>query len=380
VALKTIRVPEHGTPAPNSLSLLREEARLLASVDHPHVVRVQALREAPESAPAWGRLFLVLQYVPGESLATRVRREGSLPWQLAARYAAEVGEGLLEVQRLGIVHRDVKPSNILWDTARDRAVLTDFGISARLAEAATIAGTPFYMPPEAFAGVVSPAHDVYGLAASLFWLVTGSVPFPALTPDQLIAQVERGLPDPEARCACLPRPLERLLRAGLAAEPRQRPRLADFVAALRGGLNQLLADSILLAPAPSRQAPVGLRLTVSRAAGSSVFIPVATTHPAPERLVRDVRRVPREPERVDVRTGERLRLEVEADRPGHLMVFNVGPTGTRIFSTRSKPGPLPGSRAGPCISWTSNSRRRWDGSASSRCGRGSRCRYDRMSY
>src|SRR5262249_50248078 len=157
---------------PKGLSLLREEARLLASVDHPHVVRVHALRETPEAASAWGRLFLILQYVPGESLAERVRREGPLPWQLAARYAAEVGEGVLEVHRLKIVPRDVKPSNRLWTSDRDREVLTDFGISARLAKADTIAGTPFYMPPEAFAGIVSPEHDVSGLAASLFWLVT----------------------------------------------------------------------------------------------------------------------------------------------------------------------------------------------------------------
>jgi serine/threonine protein kinase len=337
VALKTILVSSQAAPGPQPveqalqrLHRLKEEAQLAASVRHRNVVEVYAWREAaapPSGDPADPVHYLVLQYVPGGSLAERVWREGPLPWQLAARYIADIAEGLLEVHNRGIVHRDVKPANILWNAEADEAILTDFGISARLSDPTTVGGTVFYMPPEAFEGRVSPAQDVYGLAASLFWLVTGSVPFPARTPERLLAQVQRGLPTPDARFAELPRSLEQLIRAGLTADPGRRPSLSEFVVSLRGALNQLLADSLLLAPGSSPRAPVQLRLTVSRQVERHAFLPVATTQPQTERFLRDMRCVPREPERVDLRTGDRLRIEVTTDRDGYVTVFNVGPTG-----------------------------------------------------
>jgi serine/threonine protein kinase len=322
VALKTIV-----TSDARALDCLRAEARLLAAVRHRHVVQVHAWRETAGPPGAAAACYLVLQYVPGGSLAERVRQEGPLPWPQAGRYVADVAEGLLEVHARGIVHRDVKPANILWDPETDEALLTDFGIAARLAGAAGGAGTPLYMPPEALAGQSGPAQDVFGLAASLFWLVTGSVPFPALSREQIAAHARHGLPDPDPRCTDLPRPLEDLIRAGLAADPRRRPGLQEFAARLRGTVNQLLADSLQPAAGAPPARPAGLHLTVSRQEGGHHFVPVATSHPEPERLVRDLRRVPPQPERVDLRTGDRVRIEVESDRPGYVTVFNVGPTG-----------------------------------------------------
>jgi serine/threonine protein kinase len=327
VALKTVRASAGSPAAGKALHQLREEARLLAAVRHRHVIQVYAWRETAGKQDGAAEHYLVVQYVPGGSLADRGQREGPLPWQLAGRYIADVAEGLLEVHARGIVHRDIKPANILWDPEADEAVLTDFGVSARLIGDGQAAGTPFYMPPEAFEGVVSPAQDVYGLAASLFWLVTGSVPFPAVSVKEVVARARQGLPDPEPRCAELPGPLERLIRAGLAADPRQRPSLAEFVTVLRGGLNHLLADSLLLVPGQKRPAEAGLRLTVSRHVGSQTFVPLATTQPRAEHFLRDIRRVPAAPERVEAYTGDRVRLEVETDRPGFVTVFNVGPTG-----------------------------------------------------
>jgi serine/threonine-protein kinase len=325
--------------ATTALARLREEARLLGAVRHRNVVQVYTWREMATAGAGEPAHYLVLQYVPGGSLAQRVEREGPLSWQLAARYIADVAEGLLAVHARGIVHRDVKPANILWDAETDEAVLTDFGISARLADPRTAAGTPFYMSPEAFTGDFSPAQDVYALAASLFWLVTGSVPFPASTHEEIIVQAKRGLPSPDIRCADLPRSLEQLIRAGLAPDPGQRPTLPAFVTALRGSLNQLLADSLLLTPGPSRQAPVHLRLTVSHQVDRHTFVPLATTQPPPERFLRDIRRVPGEPERVGARTGDRLRIEVETDRAGYVTVFNVGPTGNlnRLYPAVAAP-------------------------------------------
>jgi serine/threonine protein kinase len=325
VALKTILPPDPSRPGGPSLAQMRAEARLAAAVRHRNVVQVHAWRETAGRTDA--PCYLVLQYVPGGSLAVRVQEEGPLPWTKAARYVADVGEGLLEVHARGILHRDVKPANILWDPEVDEALLTDFGISTRLRDSGTSGGTPYYMPPEAFEGRVSAAQDVYGLAASLFWLVSASVPFPGLSRAEIAAAARRGLPDPDPRCKDLPRSLEQLIRAGLAADPQHRPDLREFVTRLRGTLNQLLADSLLSAPAMARTDAASVRLTVSRQVDRDTFLPVATTRPQPERAVRDMRRVPPEPERADVRTGDRVRIEVETDRPGHVTVFNVGPTG-----------------------------------------------------
>jgi serine/threonine protein kinase len=322
VALKTLRVPSAPDQRARALEALRNDARLLVEVSHPNILQVYAWIQAGE-AP-----YLVLQYVAGGSLADRLKAEGALDWQRAARYIADVGEGLLETHARGIVHRDVKPANILWDPRRDEALLTDFGVAARLADPGTVAGSPLYMAPEAFDGRVSPALDVYGLASTLFHLTTGSAPFPGPQIADLRLQIARGLPDPDPRCRDLPEPLERIIRAGLAAEPERRPDLRAFVAALRGTLNQLLADTLTLLPAGGRHlAPVDLRLSVSRRVGQGTYQPVAATPPPSSRGTRDMKKVPRPPERVRLRTGDRVRIEVVADRAGHITVFNVGPTG-----------------------------------------------------
>jgi serine/threonine-protein kinase len=329
VALKTLLPGKGLDEVERKLEALRHEAQTLARFCHSNLVQVHALRKAG------GQHFLVLQYVAGGSLAQRLAEGGPLSWPRAARYLADVGEGLVEVHARAVVHRDIKPSNILWDPERDEALLTDFGIAAHLAAPGRPAGTPAYMAPEALRGQLSPALDVYSLAATLFELTTGELPFALPTGSDLGAclaelaqRIERGLPDPDPRCVLLPAPLERLIRRGLAASPRDRPELGEFVSGLRGLLNQLLADTLVLPAADDTVAePVSLRVQVSRRASAGDYRPVAATHPPTEVLTRDMKRVPPAPEQVSLRTGDRVRIEVVADRPGYLTVFNVGPTG-----------------------------------------------------
>ena len=316
VALKTLRVPAGSDDAAPALAALRKEAQFLAGVHHPNVVQVYGWRQGGDEH------YLVLQYVAGGSLHDLVKKEGPLAWQRAARYAADVGEGLLAVHAAGVVHRDIKPENILLDAGRDEALLSDFGISGRLASARTVAGTPMYMAPEARFGRATAASDVYSLAATLFRLAAGETPFPGPTLGELSDQIQRGLPDPDPRCAVMPESLERVIRSGLAADAGRRPALRMFVDTLRGGFNQALADD--LAGAAS---PVGLRLIVSRPAGRGGWSPVAATLAPAGPIKRDIKKVPPPPERVGVRTGERVRVEVSADREGFVTVFNVGPTG-----------------------------------------------------
>jgi serine/threonine protein kinase len=325
-----------------SLEILRHEAGLLVSVRHRNVNQVFSWVQKDRDH------FLVLNYVAGGSLADRLKLEGMLGWPEAARYVADVGEGLMAVHERGIIHRDIKPSNILWDPETDEALLTDFGVSARLGDTVGLGGTLPFMAPEAFEGKVSPALDVYSLAATLFQLITGKVPFAGPDVSDFQEQIARGLPDPDLRCKGMPEPLERVIRAGLAAEPAHRPDVAAFLATLRGALNQLMADSLTSAPAtteplpdtskqarlpstesvpPVHAGPVDLRLVVSRQTGPDSFSPIAATHPLPAPLTRDMKKVPPRPDQVQLRTGERVRIEVGSDRPGYLTVFNIGPTG-----------------------------------------------------
>jgi serine/threonine protein kinase len=168
VALKTLHVPADADP--KALAALDKEAKVLAGLDHRNVVKVHAWRQAG------GEHFLVLEYVAGGSLADLLAAEGPMSWPRAARYVANAAEGLREVHGRGIIHRDIKASNILWDPARDEAKLTDFGVAARLETARTVVGTPAFMALEARHGKASTASDVYSLAATLFHLTTAELP------------------------------------------------------------------------------------------------------------------------------------------------------------------------------------------------------------
>jgi serine/threonine protein kinase len=324
VALKTVRLWGGVEQRSRALAALQNDARTLARLRHPNIVQVHAWRQAGDGQ------YLVLQYVRGKSLKERLEAERALGWRQAARYVADVAEALGHVHACGVVHRDIKPANLLWDEAKDEVLLTDFGLSAWLAEAGDgeVAGTPLYMAPEALLGRSGLAADVFGLAATLFHLVTGDPPFAAPSRQHLYARVAQGLPDPEPRCAALPARLERLIRVGLAADPAHRPALAEFAADLRGSLNQLLADS-LVGPAVSTgtAAPVDLRLSVARWEGGTTYAPLAGSHPDPPGLTRDMKKIPPLPERIGLRTGDRVRVEVIADCDGFVTVFNVGPTG-----------------------------------------------------
>jgi serine/threonine protein kinase len=319
VALKTLHFPADADPS--ALEALRKEANTLSNLDHRNLVKVHAWLHSG------GEPYLVLEYVAGGSLADLLKEEGPMSWQRAARYIANVAEGLVEVHARGIIHRDIKASNMLWEPARDEVKLTDFGVAGRLGATRTAVGTPVFMAPEALSGQATTASDVYGLAATLFHLTTGELPFAATTADELAAGAARGLSQADDRFRLVPQRLEGIIRAGLAADQAERPSLPRFIDLLWGALNQTLVDDLLPRLAVETAVPpVQLRLEVSRITQDGWRL-VAATQPPADSLNRDIRRVPPRPTQARVRTGEQLRLEVEANRPGHLAVFNVGPTG-----------------------------------------------------
>jgi eukaryotic-like serine/threonine-protein kinase len=226
VAVKLLH--PHLVPDERARLRLAAEGRLAASLTHPAIVQVYDVL-VDEEAPA-----LIMELIEGESLDARVKREGALAPRVAAAIGAEVAEGLAEAHSHGIVHRDVKPSNILLDSD-GHAHLADFGIAhsleadaERLTQTGMVVGTPAYLAPEQLAGAeVGARTDLFGLGAVLFQMLTGRPPYAAMAPLRLAEAHAAGpphLPDIDPALA-------EITRACLAAAPADRPPNAGFVAA-----------------------------------------------------------------------------------------------------------------------------------------------------
>src|SRR6478672_12844294 len=183
----------------DQLERFRREARAVAQLNHPHVVGVI---DAGEDA---GAPYIVFEYVEGETLKDRIRRHGRLPVSEAIAYAIEVSRALGAAHDHRIVHRDVKPQNVLIDE-EGTAKVTDFGIARSLAEEGLTAdgrvlGTTDYVSPEQALGQdVGPQSDIYSLGIVLFEMLTGDVPFHGENPVTVaMRHVREELPDLQLR-------------------------------------------------------------------------------------------------------------------------------------------------------------------------------------
>lgn len=163
---------------PDQLERFNQEARSVAKVSHPNVVTVI---DAGEDS---GRPYIVLEYVEGETLKQRIQRQGRLDAREATAIAVEIGRGLAVAHARRLVHRDIKPQNVLLEKG-GRAKLTDFGISRQLEQdgmtaTGRVVGTTDYVSPEQALGkAVDPRSDIYSLGIVLFEMLTGKVPFEA---------------------------------------------------------------------------------------------------------------------------------------------------------------------------------------------------------
>src|SRR3954465_82918 len=183
----------------DQLERFRREARAVAQLNHPHIVTVIDAAE-DDGAP-----YIVFEYVEGETLKDRIRRHGRLPIQESIAYAIEVARALGVAHERGIVHRDVKPQNVLVDE-EGSAKVTDFGIARTLDQEGLTAdgrvlGTTDYVSPEQAPGHPVPGQsDLYSLGIVLFEMLTGDVPF---TGDNQVAvamkHVREQLPDVQLR-------------------------------------------------------------------------------------------------------------------------------------------------------------------------------------
>jgi eukaryotic-like serine/threonine-protein kinase len=206
------------------------EGRLAARLSHPNVVQVYDVGETD------GRPYIVMEYVPGETLADVLSRRRKLPPPEAAELARQAALGLQAAHDAGLVHRDVKPQNLI---VRDDGLLkiADFGIAraaeaTRLTELGTVLGTAAYLAPEQAAGDdVSFAADVYSLGAVLYELLTGRPPYQFSSIAQLAAQQRAGAITPVRDLEPgVPEELEALVMSCLAREPQFRPSSAAAMA------------------------------------------------------------------------------------------------------------------------------------------------------
>jgi serine/threonine-protein kinase len=210
------------------------EAQAAARLSGPYIAAVYDFGRSE------GRPYIVMELVRGEALADRLAREGPLPPQEAARIARQVAEALEEAHRAGIVHRDVKPGNVMLTAAGDVKVM-DFGIAAaawaeRVTTSGLVLGTPSYLAPEqAKSEKTTPASDVYALGAMLYEMVAGRPPFVAESPVALALAHIREDPRPLDQVAeGVPPNIASASMAALAKDPAERPpSAAAFASMLR---------------------------------------------------------------------------------------------------------------------------------------------------
>jgi serine/threonine protein kinase len=236
-----IKVPTYEIAADPIMSKrFAREARSAARIHHPGVVTIYAVGELTD-----GRPYLAMQLVEGQPLDS-ILKDGPVPLERALGIARQIASALSETHAAGVVHRDLKPTNIMWHRDRngdDRITLVDFGIAVcKLAHGSSditrltqngLIGTPHYMSPEqAHGDNVDARADLYALGCLLFELITAAPPFEGSGFEVLLAHLGRPAPKPSERNPDIPEVVDRLVARLLAKKPDDRAQSADEVVSL----------------------------------------------------------------------------------------------------------------------------------------------------
>ena len=258
----------------NAAERFRREAQAAARLDHPNAVTIYDFGITPD-----GNAYLVMELLRGTSLRDVLERDGQLALPRAIAIFAPVCAAIDRAHELGIVHRDIKPDNVMVDERKDGSVgvkVVDFGIAllqdtpsdaGRLTGTGLIVGTANYMSPEHCRGEPLDARsDIYSLGVVLYEMLAGRVPFAApIVSAVIVAHVNEPPPPLLAHRPDLPPPVERVVLDALAKRPDQRPRtageLASRLVAASGGAS---AETVLVAPASNATVPVGPAPTGAR--------------------------------------------------------------------------------------------------------------------
>jgi serine/threonine protein kinase len=242
-----VKVMKSGSAAPERAKFFLLEMQILQKMSHPNVVPISGAGEAQ------GILFFAMPFLEGETIRQRLVREGAFPMSDAARIARDIALALGHVHSHGIVHRDVKPENILLTP--NAAVLLDFGharapamVSAADSRDAKkyIVGTANYVSPEQVAGrrVADSRSDLYSLGCVLLEMLTGQLPFAASSArESMQRRLDEPPPDVRALRRDVPDELANVLRRSLVADPAER-----YMSA--GQMAEALSSALVLLPVP----------------------------------------------------------------------------------------------------------------------------------
>jgi eukaryotic-like serine/threonine-protein kinase len=216
----------------------QQEARLAATLNHPRLTTVFDFDQSED-----GSLFIVMEYLEGTQLSDLIRRSGPLEIARAVRLAIQIAEGIEAAHAAGVIHRDIKPQNIMVLAPGDDVKLMDFGIArmndgrdVQLTRAGTMMGTPLYMAPEQIeGGAVSDKTDIYAFGVVLYEMLSGQTPFSGPTSAAVLAKQLNEPPRPlRAVRPDVPAVLERIVMQALDKDPEYRQeRIAEVVRGLR---------------------------------------------------------------------------------------------------------------------------------------------------
>ena len=308
VALKLLTPGASGSDgAPERLL---HESRLAARLDHPNVIPIY------EAGQQDGRLFIAMRYVAGGDLKELLRREGALPPARAVALAAQVADALDAAHRRGLVHRDVKPSNVLLDSedGREHCYLADFGLTQSTTDRGPAdgqgMGTIDYVAPEQIRGdPLDGRADQYALACLLFECLTGSVPYRARSDVAAIfAHLEEPVPRASERAADLPAAIDPVLARGMAKLPEERfESCSELVAEASTALG------VAAAARPARRRLAALVVAAVVVAVVATVLVLGRDAPAPPAATGSLTRV-------DARTNKVVERTEVAGHPGNLAV------------------------------------------------------------
>ncbi len=246
VALKVLRGELVCDPI--AVERFKNEAKLIAQLNHPHIVGIHDFGSTDEGVLGGGGLYIAMEFLPGKTLAETVRAGGPLPWQRTVSIVRDVARALSAAHRRGVVHRDLKPENILLIEAEglsDFVKVLDFGIAklvrghevqgdelkGNLTGTGLVPGTPGYIAPEQITGSSDDARsDLYALGVTWFEMLTGRRPFEAPSAMKIfLAQLEQQAPRVSSAHpgVSLPPALDDLLGSLLEREPERRPASAE---------------------------------------------------------------------------------------------------------------------------------------------------------
>ncbi len=239
----------------NFLGRFEREAQSIASLDHPNILAVYDYGQADNTA------YLVMPYIEGGTLHDKMRRDKQLTMQQASAYLNQAAAALDYAHRRNIVHRDIKPQNMLLRSEDDRLLLADFGIAKVLSTASAqshtgVMGTLSYMAPEQLEGNIGFGTDIYALGCVLFQMLTGELPYTGATEQVMMGHIMRPIPSIVERSrGNLPQAIQSVIEKALAKRPEDRYHSAGELAlafhnVTRGVAANLLATDVTLAARP----------------------------------------------------------------------------------------------------------------------------------